>query len=149
MVDPVVAGLAGGLAGTAVMTVPQMLMMGEDPSPTQVMMSKVNRRPPEENEVSGAVAHFFYGTVMGLVLVALVEAFLDPLSTYDTLEFTLWGLGWGAVLWVGSFFWMGVLGLASEMMEQPVGERIQQGVTMFGLHLVYGAVTGAVAVSLV
>lgn len=149
MVDPVLAGLAGGFAGTVVMSIPQMAVMGDDPSPTQVMMSKVNGRPPEENQASGMVAHLFYGTVMGLVLAVLTEAFLDPVASYEVLTFTLIGLGWGMLLWLGSFFWMGVLGLGREMMLQPMVERVKQGSMMFVLHLVYGGVTGATTVLLV
>lgn len=148
MVDPTLAGLIGGFAGTAAMSVPMMLMMGEDPSPTQVLMSKVNRKPPEENQLSGMIAHLFYGTVAGAALAVLVEAFLDPVASYSTTEFTLIGLGWGVLLWIGSFFWMGVLGLAEEMMEQPMGERLQQMGGMFTFHLIYGAVTGVVTILL-
>lgn len=149
MVDATLAGIVGGVAGTAVMTVPMMLMMSDEPSPTQVLMSKVNRRPPEDNHVSGSALHFLYGTLGGLALAILVEAFLDPVASYTTTEFTLIGLGWGVLLWLGSFFWMGVLGLASEMMEQPVSERVQQMGGMVAMHLMYGAVTGAVTVVLV
>lgn len=149
MVDPTLAGLVGGFAGTAAMSAPMMLMMGDDPSPTQVLMSKVNRKPPEENQMPGMALHFLYGTVGGLVLAILVEAFLDPVASYSTAEFTVIGLGWGFILWLGSFFWMGILGLAKEMMEQPMGERLQQMGGMFGMHLLYGAVVGLVTIWLV
>lgn len=149
MVDPTLAGIVGGFAGTAAMTIPMMLMMSDDPSPTQVFMSKINRRPPEDNQASGMAMHFLYGTAAGLALVVLVEAFLDPVASYSTTEFTVMGLAWGFLLWIGSFFWMGVLGLAKEMMEQPMSDRLQQVGGMFGMHLIYGAVTGVVTIALV
>lgn len=149
MVDPTLAGIVGGFAGTVAMSVPMMLMMGDDPSPTQVLMSKVNRRPPEDNQMGGMVLHFLYGTIGGLLLAVLTEAFLDPMATYTTTEFAVIGLAWGFLLWIGSFFWMGILGLASEMMEQPIGQRVQQMGGMFGMHLIYGAVTGLVTIWLV
>jgi regulator of RNase E activity RraA len=143
VVDATIAGLVGGFAGTVAMTIPMKAMM-EGPTPTQVAASKVTGKRPERNAGSGMAMHLFYGTLGGLLLAVLVEALLDPVSSYELLELPLYGLGWGALLWVGSFFWMGILGLAQEVVEQPVAERTQQAGGMLGLHLLYGAVTGPV-----
>lgn len=148
MVDATLAGLIGGFAGAVAMMISMQVMM-EGPSPTQVMASKIKGTPPEENKGLGAILHFFYGTVVGLVLAVLVDAFLDPVATYETATYTLIGVAWSLLLWIGSFFWMGVLGLAKEMMQKPMGERVKQMGGMFGMHLLYGAVTGVVTILLV
>jgi hypothetical protein len=112
VVDATIAGLVGGFVGTVAMTIPMKAMM-EGPTPTQVAASKVTGKRPERNAGLGMAMHLFYGTLGGLLLAVLVEALLDPVSSYELLEFPpLYGLGWGALLWVGSFFCMGVLGLA-------------------------------------
>lgn len=149
MVDVNVAGLVGGFVGTIVMTPLMMKVMGEGPSPTQVLASKVLGGPPEDRQGLGMLLHLVYGTVGGLILVLLAEALLDPVATYSTTGFTLVGLGWGVVLWIVAIGWMMVLGMAEEMMDAPMGEKLTQMGGMLVVHLVYGAVAGAVTVALV
>lgn len=149
MVDPNVAGLVGGFAGTVAMTPLMMKAMGDDPSPTQVLASKLTGGSPEDNQGLGLVLHLVYGTVAGLVLVLAAEALLDPVASYSTGGFAAVGLGWGVVLWIGAFVWMAILGLAGDMMDAPAGEKVQQAGGMLFFHLVYGGVAGAVTALLV
>lgn len=149
MVDVNVAGLIGGFVGTIVMTPLMMKVMGEGPSPTQVLASKVLGGQPEDRKGPGMLLHFLYGTVGGLILVLIAEAVLDPVATYSTGGFAVVGLGWGVVLWIGAMVWMMVLGMADEMMDAPAAEKMKQMGGMLFVHLVYGAVAGAVTVALV
>ncbi len=145
MSEHVLAGIVGGLAGTVAMTIPMMLMMRDQPGAPAIMASRLNGRPPEENTMIGMVIHVVYGILVGLLFTVLLVAFTDPLATYGTLELTLWGLGWGAVLWLGSFFWMFVLGMVEQMREMGGGQRAMMISGTFVFHLIYGGVLGLVA----
>lgn len=149
MVDANLAGLIGGSVGTLVMTPLMIKVVGEGPSPTQVLASKVLGGRPEDRQGLGMLLHLTYGTVGGLILVLVAEAFLDPVATYSTSEFAVVGLGWGVVLWIGAIVWMTVLGMADDMMDAPASEKMKQMGGMLAVHLVYGGVAGAVAVALV
>lgn len=96
MVDANVAGLVGGFVGTVAMTPLMMRVLGEGPSPTQVLASKVLGGRPEDRQGLGMLLHLTYGTVAGLVLVLVAEAFLDPVATDTAGSFAAVGLAWGS-----------------------------------------------------
>lgn len=137
-----VGGLAGGLVATIVMTALMMVVMGDDPMPTQLFASKfVNDESPEDNTALGMALHLAYGVVMGVVLLAL--AALGGFHT-DVVGATAWGLLFGLILWFGYLFWAGFLGILSGLRDEPVAEARQMVLGTLGMHLLYGLVAGLV-----
>lgn len=144
MAEHIIAGLVGGFAGTAAMSALMMPLMGDNPSLTQLMVSKMNKKPPEENQMVGMLLHFLYGTVMGLLFVVLFMDLMDQ-PLWELSDGVLWGLAWGLILWVGSFFWMAVLGMMKRMEDAPKQEKMKMMGGMLVAHALYGAVLGAIA----
>ncbi|WP_311172123.1 hypothetical protein [Halobellus ordinarius] len=130
----VIAGLAGGLAATIVMTALMMVMGGGDPPPTAGLVAKVAGGEPEDHAMPGMVLHLIYGIVAGAVFaigVPVLGLSLGSLGIAIGL-----GIVYGIVLMIGGMlFWMRmVLG-----MEPDEGMMV-----MFGtVHVVYGIVLGA------
>lgn len=142
VLDVLVGGLAGGLVATIVMSALMMVLMGDDPMPTQLMASKfINDEPPEENTALGMGLHLVYGVVMGVVLLAL--AALGGFHT-DVVGATAWGLLFGLILWFGALFWMGILGTLGGLRDEPVEEVRKRILGVLGIHLLYGLVAGLV-----
>jgi drug/metabolite transporter (DMT)-like permease len=130
----VIAGLAGGLAATIVMTVLMMVMGEGGPPPTAALVSKVADGEPEDYAMPGMVLHVVYGIVAGAVFAVgapVVGVEFESIAVAIGV-----GLLYGIVLMIGGMvFWMrAVIG-----MEPDRGTMV-----MFGtVHVVYGVVLGA------
>lgn len=130
----VIAGLAGGLVATIVMTVGMMMMGDGGPPPTAGLVAKVAGGEPEDYAMPGMVLHLIYGVVAGAVFA--VGAPLIGLD-FGSIGVAI-GLGvvYGIVLMIGGMmFWMRtVLGM----------EPDRDMMVMFAtVHVVYGLVLGA------
>lgn len=142
VLDVLVGGLAGGLVATIVMSALMMVLVGDDPMPSQLLASKfINDASPEENQVLGMGLHVVYGVAMGLVLLAL--AAVGGFHT-DVPGASAFGLLFGLLLWFGALFWMGILGILSGLRDEPVAEARKTVLGTLGMHLVYGLVAGLV-----
>lgn len=142
ILDVLVGGILAGVVATVILTVLMMILMDEEVMPTQLLASKfVNDETPEENEMLGLGLHFAYGTGAGIVFVGLAD-----LGGFEeaVLGSVLFGLLFGAILWLGYLAWMGILGVLSEMREEPREEARNKLVMTLGMHLVWGAVAGVV-----
>ena len=101
----VIAGLAGGLVATIVMTVGMMMMGDGGPPPTAGLVAKVAGGEPEDYAMPGMVLHLIYGVVAGAVFA--VGAPLIGLD-FGSIGVAI-GLGvvYGIVLMIGGMmFWM-------------------------------------------
>lgn len=130
----ILAGLAGGLIATIVMTAVMMVMGDGGPPPTASLVAKVAGGDPEDYAMPGMVLHLVYGIVAGLALALVV-----PLAGFgfgSILVATGLGLVYGVVLMiVGMGFWMRlVIG-----MDPDKDMMITFGV----VHVVYGLLLGA------
>ncbi|MDY6779861.1 MAG: hypothetical protein SV760_04825 [Halobacteria archaeon] len=127
----VLNGGVGGLIATAVMTAVMMGVGDGSPPPTAQLWSKYVGGEPEENKAPAMLLHFFYGTLVGAVLVVALG--------YGGLTGAVTSFGaavaYGVLLFVvGAVFWMRtVLGIEPEK---------KQVIQFFVLHLVYGGVLG-------
>lgn len=138
------AGVVAGLAGPLVMTAFMMPMMKGQPSATQIFASKfLNQKPPEENKMLGMLLHFTYGAVMGVVFAVAVEA-LWGAAALGTGALAGYGAAWGVVLFMGMFVWMMILGMNKGMAQMSAGQKMGMMGGMLFVHLVYGAILGAV-----
>ncbi|MDQ2055947.1 hypothetical protein [Halobellus sp. H-GB7] len=129
----VIAGLAGGVVATIVMTI--AMMMGDGgPPPTAALVAKFAGGEPEDYAMPGMALHFVYGIVAGAVFavgVPLLGLSLGSIGVAIGL-----GLVYGIVLMIGGMmFWMRmVLGM----------EPDRSMIMMFGtVHVIYGVVLGA------
>jgi len=130
----VIAGLAGGLVATIVMTVGMMMMGDGGPPPTAGLVAKFAGGEPEDYAMPGMVLHLIYGVVAGVVFA--VGAPLLGLG-FGSIGVAI-GLGvvYGILLMIGGMmFWMRtVLGM----------EPDRDMMVMFAtVHVVYGVVLGA------
>lgn len=128
----VIAGLAGGLIATIVMTI---VMIGDGgPPPTAALVAKFAGGELEEYAMPRMVLHLIYGIVAGAVFAIGVP--LLGLSLTSIGIVTGLGLVYGSVLMIGGrTFWMRmVIGMESD----------RDMMMMFGtIHVVYGIVLGA------
>jgi hypothetical protein len=131
----VIAGLAGGVVATIVMTIAMMMMMGDGgPPPTAALVAKFAGGEPEDYAMPGMALHLVYGIVAGAVFavgVPLVGLSLDSIGVATGL-----GLLYGVVLMIGGMmFWMRmIIGM----------EPDRSMMVMFGtVHVIYGLVLGA------
>lgn len=130
----IIAGLAGGVVATFVMTIAMMVMGDGGPPPTAAFVAKFARGEPEDYAMPGMVLHLLYGIIAGVVFavgVPLVGLSLDSISV--SIGF---GLVFGIVLMIGGMmFWMRmIIGM------EPDRSRMM----MFGtVHVIYGVVLGA------
>jgi len=130
----VLAGLAGGVVATIVMTVLMMAMGDGGPPPTAGLVAKFAGGNPADYAMPGMALHMIYGVVAGAVFavgVPLVGFELDSIVVAAGL-----GLVYGIILMIGGMaFWMRtVIGI------EPDTDMM----TMFGtVHVVYGVVLGA------
>ncbi|MCU4718110.1 hypothetical protein [Halapricum hydrolyticum] len=129
----VIAGLAGGVVATIVMTI--AMMMGDGgPPPTAALVAKFAGGEPEDYAMPGMVLHFVYGIGAGAVFavgVPLIGLSLDSIAVAVGL-----GLVYGIVLMIGGMmFWMRMI----------IGMEPDKGMMMmFGtVHVIYGVVLGA------
>ena len=130
----VIAGLAGGLVATIVMTVGMTVRGDGGPPPTAGLVAKVAGGEPEDYAMPGMALHLIYGVVAGVVFA--VGAPLIGLG-FGSIGVAI-GLGvvYGIVLMIGGMmFWMRtVLGM----------EPDRDMMVMFAtVHVVYGVVLGA------
>lgn len=126
----VIAGLAGGVIATIVMTIAMMMMGDGGPPPTARLVTKFAGGDPEDYAMPGMALHIVYGIVAGAVFAVDV-----PLIGLDLGSIGL-GLVYGIVLVIGGMvFWMRmIIGM----------EPDRDMMTMFGtVHLIYGVVLGA------
>lgn len=128
----VIAGLAGGIVATIVMTT-VMRGMGGGAPPTSALVAKFAGGEPEEYMMPGMVLHLLYGTVAGAVFalgVPLLGLSLGSLGVAIGL-----GVVYGLLLMVGGMmFWMRIV----------IGMEADAGtMKLFGtVHVVYGLVLG-------
>jgi hypothetical protein len=130
----VIAGLAGGLAATIVMTALMMVMGEGGPPPTAGLVSKFAGGEPEDHAMAGMVLHLIYGIVAGGVFAVgapVVGVEFESIAVAVGL-----GLLYGVVLMIGGMvFWMrAVIGM------DPDRDTM---VTFGTVHVVYGLVLGA------
>jgi hypothetical protein len=129
----VIAGLAGGVIATLVMTVVMMVMGGGGPPPSAALVAMFAGGEAEDQEMPGMALHFLYGILAGAVFavgVPLVGLSLGAIGVATGL-----GLAYGVILMIGGVFWMRlVIGM----------EPDRDMMVMFGtVHIIYGAVLGA------
>ena len=130
----VIAGLAGGVVATIVMTIAMMVMGDGGPPPTARLVAKFAGGDPEEYAMPGMALHFVYGIVAGAVFavgVPLLGLDLGSIAVAVGL-----GLVYGAVLMIGGMaFWMRLV----------IGMEPDRDMMMtFGtVHVIYGVVLGA------
>ena len=130
----VIAGLAGGVVATIVMTIAMMMMGDGGPPPTAALVAKFAGGEPEDYAMPGMALHFVYGIVAGAVFavgVPLIGLSLGSLAVAVGL-----GLVYGIVLMIGGMmFWMRmIIGM----------EPDKDMMMMFGtVHIIYGVVLGA------
>jgi hypothetical protein len=130
----VIAGLAGGLVATIVMTALMMVMGDGGPPPTARLVAKFAGGEPEDYAMPGMVLHVVYGVVAGAVLA--VGAPVIGVEFESIAVAVGVGLVYGIVLMIGGMaFWMrAVIGM----------EPDRDMMVMFGtVHVVYGVVLGA------
>lgn len=130
----VIAGLAGGVVATIVMTIGMMMMGDGGPPPTARLVAKFAGGEPEEYAMPGMALHLLYGIVAGAVFavgVPLIGLSLGSLAVAVGL-----GVVYGLVLMIGGMvFWMRmVIGIEAD----------RDMMMMFGtVHVIYGIVLGA------
>jgi hypothetical protein len=131
----VIAGLAGGVVATIVMTIAMMMMMGDGgPPPTAALVAKFAGGEPEDYAMPGMALHFVYGIGAGAVFavgVPLIGLSLGSIAVAVSL-----GLVYGVILMIGGMmFWMRmIIGM----------EPDRSMMVMFGtVHVIYGLVLGA------
>ena len=130
----VIAGLAGGVVATIVMTIAMMMMGDGGPPPTAALVTKFAGGEPEDYAMPGMALHFVYGIVAGAVFavgVPLIGLSLGSIGVAIGL-----GLVYGIVLMIGGMmFWMRMI----------IGMEPDKGMMMmFGtVHVIYGVVLGA------
>jgi len=130
----VIAGLAGGVVATIVMTIAMMVMGDGGPPPTAGLVAKFAGGEPGDYAMPGMALHLMYGVLAGVVFaigVPLLGLDLGSLAVAVGL-----GVVYGLVLMIGGMmFWMRmVIGM----------EPDRSTMTMFGtVHIVYGVVLGA------
>jgi hypothetical protein len=129
----VIAGLAGGVVATIVMTIAMMMMGDGGPPPTAALLAKFAGGEPEDYAMPGMALHFVYGIVAGAVFavgVPLIGLSLGSIGVAIGL-----GLVYGIVLMIGGMmFWMRmIIGM----------EPDRSTMMMFStVHVVYGVVLG-------
>ena len=130
----VIAGLAGGVVATIVMTIAMMMMGDGGPPPTAALVAKFAGGEPEDYAMPGMALHFVYGIVAGAVFavgVPLIGLSLGSIGVAIGL-----GIVYGIVLMIGGMmFWMRmIIGM----------EPDRSMMMMFGtVHVIYGVVLGA------
>ncbi|MEF8826420.1 MAG: hypothetical protein V5A27_08805 [Halapricum sp.] len=130
----VIAGLAGGLVATIVMTSLMMVMGDGGPPPTASFVAKFAGGVPEDYAMPGMVLHLIYGILAGVVFavgVPLVGLSLGSIAVAAAL-----GLVYGIILMIGGMmFWM----------RMVIGMEPDRDMMMtFGtVHIVYGVLLGA------
>jgi hypothetical protein len=130
----VIAGLAGGLVATIVMTAVMMVMGDGGPPPTAGLVAKFAGGEPADHSMPGMLLHLIYGTLAGAVFavgVPLLGLELTAIGVAVGL-----GLVYGIILMIGGMaFWMRtVIGMDPD----------RDMMMMFAVvHVVYGIVLGA------
>jgi len=129
----VVAGLAGGLVATIIMTIVMKAIGDGGPPPTAALVATFADGDPGDYAMPGMLLHVLYGVLAGAVFavgVPLVGLNLGSVAVAAGL-----GLVYGVVLMVGGMaFWMRtVVGM----------EPDRNTMATFGtVHVVYGVVLG-------
>jgi len=129
----VVAGAAGGLVATIVMTAAMAALGDGGPPPTARLLARVAGGSPGDHAAAGMALHLCYGTVAGVVFALGAPAI--GLELDGAIAVGL-GLAYGIALMIGGMaFWMRLV----------IGREPDRGmlVTFGAVHLTYGLVLGA------
>ena len=130
----VIAGLAGGLLATILMTIGMKVVGDGGPPPTAALVARFAGGEPADHAMPGMVMHLGYGIGAGVVFALGV-----PLLGFDLGSIAVaigLGLAYGLVLMVGGMmFWMrAIIGM------EPDSDMMMA----FGVaHVIYGVVLGA------
>jgi hypothetical protein len=129
------AGLAGGLVATLVMTLLMLVMGDGGPPPTARLVAKFAGGEPDAYAMPGMLLHFAYGIGAGAVFALGVPA-LGIIDLGSIGLAVAAGFAYGLVLMIGGMvFWMRmVIGM------EPDGDMMK---TFGTVHVVYGLVLGA------
>lgn len=130
----VIAGLAGGIVATIVMTAVMMVMGDGGPPPTAQLLSQIAGGEPADYAMPGMVLHLLYGIGAGAVFavgVPLLDVTFDSIAVATGLGL-VYGIG---LLVVGMVFWMRLV-----MGMDPDKDMMT---TFATVHVVYGVVLGA------
>lgn len=147
MVDPILAGLVGGFLATLVMgVIARSMLTATQPLPSQLFASRfINDKPPEDNRTLGWVIHLVYGTLMGVLWIVMIVALVPTVFDRPLLWLTGYGLAWGILLWLLSFFWLAVVGTLDQLEDVPGDTKMTEIGVILLMHVVYGTVLGLVA----
>ena len=130
----VIAGLAGGVVATIVMTIAMKVIGDGGPPPTAALVAKLAGGDPNDYAMPGMILHLIYGTLAGVVFAVGVPVI--GLNLGSIAVATGLGLVYGIVLMIGGMiFWMRmVMGMEPDKSMMMV----------FGIvHVIYGVVLGA------
>jgi hypothetical protein len=130
----VIAGLAGGIVATIVMTAVMMVMGEGGPPPTAQFISQFAGGEPADYAMPGMLLHLLYGTGAGAVFavgIPLLDLSLDAIAVATGLGL-VYGIG---LMLVGMGFWMRLV-----MGMDPDRDMMVMFATV---HVVYGVVLGA------
>lgn len=137
----ILSGAVGGLAATVIMTIImrglQRAMAASKPLPTAAFWAQyIGAGEPEDYRFQGLVLHLLYGTIAGIVFVAITSPLYLGLVTFDTLTMGVaWSIIYGIVLFVvGAVFWM--------MIVLDIRPDRQTASGFLFNHLVYGIALG-------
>ena len=137
------AGAIAGVVGTYAMTIAKDLMVSGLPAreryplpPREITQDTAERvagrvLDDEEGLVTGTVAaHFGFGTVCGMLFTGLNLHRRQPVLS---------GMGFGLLVWVGSYLgWIPAAGILTPASQHPAGRNA----LMIAVHAVWGAATG-------
>jgi putative membrane protein len=149
------AGAIGGLAGSGIMTLgemlfspaqhngssgsPQNIKEGEEKEPTAKVAAAITEKAlhsapgPTGEKIGGTLVHFAFGSGVGAVYGAISE--LTPKTGFWV------GAPFGAALWVAADLGaLPVIGLSKPPVHIPISKHAQ----MLGMHLAYGFTTDTV-----
>lgn len=130
----VIAGLAGGLLATILMTIGMKVVGDGGPPPTAALVAKFAGGEPADHAMPGMAMHLAYGIGAGVIFALGV-----PLLGFDLGSIAVatgFGLVYGLVLMVGGMiFWVRtIIGM------EPDSDMMMA----FGVaHVIYGVVLGS------
>jgi hypothetical protein len=138
----ILSGLLAGFLGSVAIAILMMATSKGQPGVNAMLVGRALGKPPTDPKAraGGMVAHFAYGTAMGVVFVAGSDAFLVAGSLWIT------GLLFGILLFlIAALVVMPAAGVNREMMKRmPKGRFV--GFLVF--HLIYGGILAVVVVAL-
>lgn len=136
----ILVGLVAGFLGSGVMAVLMMATSKGQPGVNAMLIARALGKSPTEPaaKLGGMVAHFVYGSAMGVAFVLGSAAILIGGSWWVN------GLLLGILLFlIAAMAIMPAAGISREQMKEMPRSRI---VGFFVFHLIYGAVLAGVVV---